>query len=97
VDRKTHDHPIILGRSFLAVSGTIQPDVVRSLVHSAGWDDGFLDRILFAFPSCSVPMEWSCNEVSETTHADVKAAFDRLYALEMDHGEPAPLQMDGPP
>jgi hypothetical protein len=48
--RADEDRTIDVSRPFLTIYGTIQPDVARILLSDRGWDDGFLDRWLFAYP-----------------------------------------------
>lgn len=48
--RADQDRTIDVSRPFLTIYGTVQPDVARILLSDRGWDDGFLDRWLFAYP-----------------------------------------------
>jgi len=89
VDRKKQDEPLFLDRPFLAITGTIQPDCIQALLHEAQWDDGFLDRFLFAFPDYQPVREWTEEVVSDVTHESVETLFERLYGLEMEEDGPA--------
>ena len=94
VDRKKQDEPLFLEEPFLAIAGTIQPDCVRALLHEARWDDGFLDRFLFAFPDYQPVREWTEAVVSDTTKQAVGDVFQRLYRLEMGVDGPEVLVLD---
>jgi hypothetical protein len=48
--RADKDRTIDVTRPFLTIYGTVQPDVAHILLSDRGWDDGFLDRWLFAYP-----------------------------------------------
>ena len=48
--RADESRSITIDNPFLTIYGTIQPDVARILLNDKGWDDGFLDRWLFAYP-----------------------------------------------
>ena len=59
VDRKSQRAPLFLDRPFLAITGTIQPDCVRALLHDQKWDDGFIDRFLFSYPDMQPVPGWT--------------------------------------
>jgi hypothetical protein len=92
VDHKSQDEPLLLERPVLGVSGTIQPDVVQSLLHDSQWDDGFLDRILFAYPDAKIPIGWSEAEVDDGIIQQVDEVFLALYSLDMEQ-EPTVVGM----
>jgi hypothetical protein len=94
VDRKKQDEPLFLEKPFLAITGTIQPDCVRALLHESMWDDGFLDRFLFAFPDVRPVREWTEAVVNDDAKEAVGRVFEKLYALPMEENSPRPLVMD---
>ena len=93
VDRKSQDKPILLSQPFLAITGTIQPDTVRALLHDSKWDDGFLDRILFAYPDPVTSKGWTEDEVSTQMLQAVDELFEKLFSLESGD-EVQPMEMD---
>jgi hypothetical protein len=50
VNRKNTRRPIIIPRPFVCVIGGIPPDMLGELCDERGREDGFIHRILFAFP-----------------------------------------------
>ena len=81
IDRKTQLEPLIIEDPFLAIAGTIQPDVLHSLVHEAKYNDGFMDRILFAYPETKTPLHWSDAEVATETQTHVDGVFRKLFEM----------------
>ena len=81
IDRKSSPAPIIVSRPCLSVIGGIQPDVLPDLVDNVARDDGFIDRLLFAYPDVG-PDRWNDEGVDEAAQVAVGALFSRLYDLE---------------
>ena len=81
VDRKSQDSPLFLSHPHLSIVGTIQPDTLKALLHSNQWDDGLMDRILFAYPDVVISTSWSTAEVTSQTRQDVDLMYTRLYGL----------------
>src|SRR5262249_20121019 len=60
VDRKTQNGvPISIPRPFVNVICGMPPDMLGELADCRGRNDGFLDRILFAFPRCAGAADWA--------------------------------------
>ena len=95
VDRKKQA-PLFIDRPCLAVTGALQPDTVRSLLHQDKRDDGFVDRLLFAYPDAQTPQRWSEAIVGAATRERVAALFERLYNLPMGEEGPLPVEINGP-
>ncbi len=57
VNRKGQD-PLRIARPFLSVIGNIPPDMLGDLADRRGREDGFIDRILFAYPD-PVTVNWT--------------------------------------
>lgn len=74
---------IILGHPFLSIVGAIPPDVLHALDISGGEADGFLPRILFAWPD-AIPVRWSDIQVTEETLSTYRGMIETLYALSYD-------------
>src|SRR5215472_5257248 len=91
VDRKLSE-VIIVPRPFVSVVGAIQPSLLHHLDGREGDEDGFMQRLLFAFPE-SVPGRWSGKEVT----AQVKQAYAELVSellnLEWDNRTPTLLPL----
>ncbi|MBT4497333.1 MAG: DUF3987 domain-containing protein [Gemmatimonadetes bacterium] len=94
VDRKKQDQALFMDRPFLAITGAIQPDTVRSLVHDAQWDDGFLDRILFAYPNPIIPDRWTDDAVSVETESAIERLFENLFGLSLEPDGPSVVDLD---
>jgi hypothetical protein len=50
VNRKSRQEPIVLDNPFVGVAGCIAQDTLEELSAARGRDDGFIHRILFAYP-----------------------------------------------
>lgn len=82
--------PISIDRLFLSVVGNIPPDVLPELSHGASREDGFVHRIIFAFPP-SVSVRWNQYEVSTKTQQNY---HDRIRALfDLRTGDPKTLSL----
>lgn len=75
--------PICIRNPFLSVVGAIPPDMLAELDPSAGQADGFLPRLLFAWPQ-RIPTKWSHARVSPTTTQAYEKLFADLLDLEYD-------------
>ncbi len=76
VDRKTAP-PLYVRRPCVSVVGGIQPDRLTDLRAEAGQDDGFIDRLLSAWPDAT-PAKWSTAGVSPRTVVAAEELFTRL-------------------
>ena len=83
---------IWIPRPCVSVVGTITPDVLPELDAGAGKADGFLARILFAWPD-AVPPRWTHEMISPEALSAYHTLFDRLYAIPYDP-ETGPLYLD---
>lgn len=79
VDRKGAP-PLFVPHPCLSVTGGIQPDMLSELIDSNGREDGFIDRILLAYPA-EVEDHWTEDEVSLEALTAVEGVFDVLYEL----------------
>ena len=87
IDRKLQSEPIIVPRPFLNILGGIQPDMLFALRDEQGRSDGFIDRILFAFPDEFPPQTWTDREIEPEVELGWTNALDRLFTLAMQHNE----------
>lgn len=79
VDRQGKD-PLIVERPFLSVIGCIPPAVLPELAEGQGEEDGFLHRILFAYPE-PVPIRWTDHGVSEEASQQYDQLFEKLFQM----------------
>jgi Protein of unknown function (DUF3987) len=70
INRKGRPDPLVLSNPFVCVTGGLTPDCLDDLVDVRGREDGFLPRILLAYPD-PVPLTY--------THATVTAAVQGTY------------------
>lgn len=83
IDRKGGT-PLYIPNPVVCVIGGIQPDVLKDLKHEAGARDGFIERILWAYPADHFPEDTE-DEVDEATLFDVYRLFEKLRPA----GQPA--------
>ncbi len=81
INRKTRQEPIVLDNPFVSVAGCLPPDMLSALRDEQGREDGFLHRMLFAFPD-PMPVRWTDTSVSESTIEEYRRVFERLWALD---------------
>lgn len=91
IDRK-QGPLLLLFNPFANVVGCIPPDMLDELADERGRQDGFLHRLLFAYPA-PVPWGWSEDTVSEAAsnawHRTVEALL-RLSPAMDEEGKPTP-------
>jgi hypothetical protein len=89
VDRKGTPVPIWIEQPCLAVVGGIQPDLLPDLADATQREDGFPDRLLFAFPE--PPRDGFVEAgVDPALEAAVYAIFERLHRLLLDEDNDGP-------
>ena len=76
VDRKTAD-PIYVPNPVVCVCGGIQPDVLPQLAQEAGRRDGFIERILWAYPETKTSL-WTESTVPQGTKDAAVELFRKL-------------------
>jgi hypothetical protein len=82
-DRKNVDS-IYAPNPRVSVVGGVQPDMLIELADEAGRHDGFLDRLLWAWPE-SEPSRWTEDTVSEEAKRDIVTLF---RSLRVQHDPP---------
>ena len=80
VNRKSRKQPIVLPRPFVGVAGCLPPEVLGDLSDERGREDGFLHRILFAFPE-PLAVRWSDAATTEDAMQGYTAVVQRLLDL----------------
>lgn len=88
INRRNLDEMITVENPFVSAIGCIPPDMLTDLEDPAHRKDGFMDRILFAYPN-RIRNEWTDCEISPTTEREVEDAFNRLWNI------PLPMREDG--
>jgi hypothetical protein len=84
VDRANAKHePLSIRHPFLAVVGGIQPDLFYKLRGERRAADGFLDRLLFAFPTPTPDAGENWSDVPDKALETWKNALAKLWGLEM--------------
>lgn len=78
INRKSQSEPLVLNNPFVSVIGCLPPDIISDL--SNGKNNGFVDRILFAFPD-PVPAKYSEVEISPATINGYCSVFNRIYEM----------------
>ena len=81
---RRNQQPITIQDPFVSVTGCIQPDVVSEL--STGKSDGFLDRILFAFPD-PLPSRYTEAELDLEVKERYRVLVEQLWQLQPGHDE----------
>jgi hypothetical protein len=82
VDRKNRQAPLIVRHPYLSIVGGLQPDRLTTLLPADGNDDGFVDRLLFAYPHGRVS-SWNRLTVSDQAQREWTATVNRLLDLPM--------------
>jgi hypothetical protein len=85
VDRKSGRESFYVPHPFIGVIGGIQPSMLGSLSEERGRDDGFVDRLLFAFPDAAAfpRQRWTRSDLSAEAERDWAGAIERLHAMLM--------------
>jgi hypothetical protein len=81
--------PVHVYNPFLSVIGCIPPDMLPLLADGRGREDGFLHRILFAYPEPLEPGAWAEVELSDNVIDGWRQTVRRLHELESDPAEGA--------
>jgi hypothetical protein len=97
VDRKKHSgQPICVSDPFVGVLGSIQPGVLKTLAGECATrdEDGFLHRVLFAYPQCTPNTGWSDIDLDPALEENWSTIINRLIDLP-ESAEPLQLSADG--
>jgi Protein of unknown function (DUF3987) len=80
INRKT-GKPIKINLPFIAITGSIQPDLLHDLAKGRRKANGFLDRFLFVFPTNVKKEPWTNNDVSQDFETKYHSIIEKLLAL----------------
>jgi hypothetical protein len=86
INRKGWKQPVYLPNPFVSVTGCLPPGVLGDFTDERGQEDGFIHRILFAYPE-PVTVEWTDASISFKAVAAYEELLDRLAKL-------APIQSE---
>jgi hypothetical protein len=97
VNRKSRKEPIVLDNPFVCVAGCIAQDTLDELSDARMRDDGFLHRILFAYPD-PMAVRWTEAAVSDQTRQGYTDVDEALWNLQGDLGPagarpPPPIEL----
>ena len=91
VDRaKNMQEPIMVPHPFVAVAGGMVPAMLPSLAEGKGQEDGFMARLLFAFPD-RMPKAYSEHGVPEETITEWRSLIEALHARPMAERDGMPI------
>lgn len=93
VNRKTNKRPLFVQRPFVSVCGTIQPGVLGTLVAEGRGSNGFVDRILFAYPEAQDAAAWSEGECHEDTAQSWQRMVDHVVSIPPPDMDADPLTL----
>jgi hypothetical protein len=80
INRKSSKHPVVLSNPYVCVVGCLPPEVLGDLSDERGREDGFVHRILFAYPAVP-PITWSDAIVSGAAIQGYAAVIQSLLDL----------------
>jgi len=86
IDRKTGE-PIFIPLPFIPVGGNIQPTILSELAKDRRAHNGFMDRILYAFPQGLKKPYINENEISDELIDRWKSVIDNLFKLDLKFDE----------
>lgn len=86
IDRKTNE-PIYIPYPFISVVGNIQPSILFELAKNSRAQNGFIDRLLFAFPEGLRKVYWSDEELDPTVAENWNLIISNLLVLPLSLNE----------
>lgn len=92
IDRKSGD-PIFINKPFVPVIGSIQNGVLKELSGNSRSQNGFIDRILFAFPEQLKKPHWNEEDLSPSVIESWDTIISNLLNIQCDlddTGNPVP-------
>ncbi len=85
VDRKGSG-TIYVPSAAVSITGGVQPGILDRVLGCEHREGGLLARLLLAMPPRR-PKRWTDAEIPASAEATIRVIFDRLYALQPDHGD----------
>jgi Protein of unknown function (DUF3987) len=83
INRKGRPDPLVLANPFVCVTGGLTPDCLGDLVDVRGREDGFLPRILLAYPD-PVPLTYTAATVTAAMQSAYEDLINNLLKLGKD-------------
>lgn len=85
--------PVLIDQPFISIAGTIQPGVLGELAKDRRNQNGFIDRILFAYPDEQTTPHDADSSLNSAVTDDYRTCIKRLLALrekvtDDDNGNP---------
>ena len=93
VNRKTSKQPLFVEHPFVSVCGTIQPGVLGTLIAEGRGSNGFVDRILFAYPEAQDAPAWSEGECNPAVGSYWNSVIDRVLSIPPPDVDADPLTL----
>jgi hypothetical protein len=84
INRKGRPDPLVLSKPLVCVTGGLTPDCLDDLVDVRGREDGFLPRVLLAYPD-PVTLKYSEATVTPTVQSTYENVIEKLLALGQDN------------
>jgi hypothetical protein len=72
---------IFISNPFISVIGSIQPSVLNEIADGNRGSNGFIDRILFAYPCESMDQSWSKKDINRKSIEDYGKMINKLFSL----------------
>jgi hypothetical protein len=91
-DRKNNPNgePLRVPDPFLSVIGNIPPDMLTTFREERGRADGFIERILFAFPDARPRSRWNEEGIPESVTETWARIVEKLWAIPMSKDREGP-------
>jgi hypothetical protein len=83
INRK-NDEDILIVNPFINVVGTIQPKILNEIEKDGRKENGFIDRILFAYPKISQRPSFHFDEPNETSFKSYSDIINKLLLLDFN-------------
>gem|GEM_PF-4360757 len=84
INRKGNEEPLYLNEPYVGVTGAIPPDLLMDLADKKGRADGFIDRILFAYPEQKMP-RWTEEILPDSILQQYNQIINELINLPSEH------------
>jgi hypothetical protein len=86
INRKSNPAPTMIENPFVGVVGALPPDMLGQLSAAGGAADGFIDRILFAYPD-PLPPAYRQEGTDPALGKELCSIFDAIWNLQPDVNE----------
>jgi hypothetical protein len=93
IDRKGGDK-IFIGEPFISVLGSIQPGVLDTLSKDGRDQNGFMDRILFAYPENMDKPAWNTEELNDVFPNRYERIISKIIGIPEDTREKLKFETD---